>query len=165
MSAFEHIEVVASMLSAMDGEGPEFERVSDQQSKALCKILGQYKKITLHEKLSLVAAVKGLRMRGAAKNRLLERVNGIYATGGSSRKRPQQDYHSWPNFGTRSVWTEVLENPPVASEYLLQHLNSLGLICPSETTCVSITAHILVAEMGMMAATLSTETAQEKSTL
>ena len=164
MTAIEHIQVVASVLSAMDAEGPDFARCCDQQSTALCKMLGKYKKITVQEKLSLIAAVRGLRMTGVAKNRLLERVNGIYAIGAAaaSRKRPLQDYHSWPNFGTRTVWADVLDNPPVASEYILQHLNSLGLICPSETTSVSITAHILVAEMGMMAATISGDTAQDK---
>ena len=146
MTAIEHIEVVASVLSAMDAEGPAFARCCDQQSTALCKMLGKYKKITVHEKLSLIAAVRGLRMTGVAKNQLLERVNGIYAIGAAaSRKRPLQDYHSWPNFGTRAVWADVLDNPPVASEYILQHLNSLGLICPSETTSVSIVGHILLA--------------------
>ena len=103
MTAIEHIEVVASVLSAMDGEGPDFARCCDQQSTALCKMLGKYKKISVHEKLSLIVAVRGLRMTGVAKNLLFERVNGIYAIGAAnaSRKRPLQDYHSWPNFGTR----------------------------------------------------------------
>jgi hypothetical protein len=160
MSAIEHIEVVASVLSAMDAEGPELARVGEEQSKALCTMLSNYKKITPAEKLALVGAIRGLRMGGVAKNRLLERVNGIYVGGGSSRKRPLQDYHSWPNFGTRLVWQELFENPALATEVVCQHLNSLGLICPSETTCVSIAAHIRVAELGPMAASISRDDAK-----
>ena len=118
-------------------------------------MLGKYKEIILVENASVVAAIRRLCMAGVAKNRLLERVNGIYAGDKCHRKRPQQDSRSWSNFGTRILWQGIFDAPAIATEAICQHLSSLGLISPSETTSVNIAAHIFVAEMGPMAANIS----------
>ena len=63
---------------------------------------------------------------------------------GKRLQRPLQDFVSWKNFLTRSRWEDVEANPTIASEIILQFVNKLGLICPSEGTCASLAAAIIV---------------------
>ena len=97
-------------------------------------------------------------MSSTAKGRLLAQVRGKCEA--TSRKRPLQDYVSWPNFCTAVVWRDITDNPQLASEILCQHLNSLGLILPSKDTEKSIAAHAIAGEHRQLAASVSEEDAK-----
>ncbi len=70
-----------------------------------------------------------------------------------STRRAYQDYASWQSFGTRAFWSEV-SGSPLAGEIVLQRLNQLGLINPSETCSADIASGIAVAMHGTAAALL-----------
>jgi hypothetical protein len=152
ISLLEQLEVVKRLLSAM-GEGQELEHAGEKHSIALCVAFHRIKTIKTDEKLELIVAIEGLRMNSTAKGRLLAQVQGKCES--ASRKRPLQDYVSWPNFCTPRVWRDITDTPPLATEILCQHLNSLGLILPSKDTEKSIAAHAIVGEYGQFAASVS----------
>ncbi len=154
MSLLEQLEVVRRVLSAM-GEGEELQRAGEAQSISLCIAFQRVKTLKTDEKLDLIVAIEGLRMSSTAKGRLLAQVRGKCEA--TSRKRPLQDYVSWPNFCTAVVWRDITDNPQLASEILCQHLNSLGLILPSKDTEKSIAAHAIAGEYGQHAASVSEE--------
>jgi hypothetical protein len=152
MSLLEQLEVVRRLLSAM-GEGEELEHAGEKHSIALCVAFQRVKTLKTDEKLDLIVAIEGLRMGSTAKGRLLAQVRGKCEA--TSRKRPLQDYVSWPNFCTPLVWRDISDNPQLATEILCQQLNSLGLILPSKDTEKSIAAHAIAAEYGQFAASVS----------
>lgn len=156
MSLLEQLEVVRRLLSAM-GEGEELQHAGEKQSIALCVAFQRVKTLNTDEKLDLIVAIEGLRMGSTAKDRLLAQVRGKCEA--TSRKRPLQDYVSWPNFCTPLVWRGIRDNPELATEILCQHLNSLGLILPSKDTEKSIAAHAIAGEYGKLAASVSEEDA------
>ena len=157
MSLLEQLEVVRRLLSAM-GEGEELQHAGEKQSIALCVAFQRVKTLNTDEKLDLIVAIEGLRMGSTAKDRLLAQVRGKCEA--TSRKRPLQDYVSWPNFCTPLVWRDIRDNPELATEILCQHLNSLGLILPSKDTEKSIAAHAIAGEYGQFAASVSEEDAK-----
>ena len=157
MSLLEQLEVVRRLLSAM-GEGEELQHAGEKQSIALCVAFQRVKTLKTDEKLDLIVAIEGLRMGSTAKDRLLAQVRGKCEA--TSRKRPLQDYVSWPNFCTPLVWRDITENPQLATEILCQHLNSQGLILPSKDTEKSIAAHAIAGEYGQFAASVSEEDAK-----
>lgn len=157
MSLLEKLEVVGRLLAAM-GEGEELQRAGDMQSLALCVAFERVKMFKTEEKLNLIVAIEGLRMGPTAKGRLLAIVRG--KSEASTRKRPLQDYVSWPNFCTPLVWRGITENPQLTTEILCQHLNSLGLILPSKDTEKSIAAHAIAGEYGHFASSVSEEDAK-----
>ena len=65
-----------------------------------------------------------------------------------SNRRPLQDYTTWPNFGTRQLWSEMEQCPPMASEILCEYMHSLGLCLPTEPTSASIAAASAIAQYG-----------------
>ncbi len=156
MSLLEQLEVVRRVLSAM-GEGEELEHAGEKHSIALCVAFQRVKTLKTDEKLDLIVAIEGLRMGSTAKGRLLAQVRGKCEA--TSRKRPLQDYVSWPNFCTPLVWRDISDNPQLATEILCQQLNSLGLILPSKDTEKSIAAHAIAGEYGQLAASVSEEDA------
>ena len=148
-----NVEVVQRILSAIDGD-VAFAAASDQQANFLVKLLDPIKSIDLVTKTTATAALEGLRMEAASKDRVLLALNGKWAS--DSKKRPQQDFSAWPSFLTMALWNNIHDNAHLSSELILQHLHSLGLICPLETTIAQITSGIVVATRGpIMANALS----------
>ena len=137
-----HVEVVGRLLVAL--EGAELARVGLEQSRALSANLERIRVLSLAEKSALAAGIEGFRLDQAAKARLLTLVHG--KSSGESRKRPLQDYVSWPSFCTPRVWQNVAENPSLAMEIFCQQVNSLGLINASKATQKSLAAHAVTAE-------------------
>ena len=119
-----HVEVVGRLLAAL--EGAELARVGLEQSRALSANLERIRVLSLAEKSALVAGIEGLRLDQAAKARLLTLVHG--KSSGESRKRPLQDYVSWPSFCTPRIWQNIAESPSLAVEIFWRQVNSLGLI-------------------------------------
>ena len=137
------VEVVGRLLNAL--EGAELARVSLEQSRAISANLERVRSLSLAEKGDLVAGIGGLRLDAAEKARLISLVHGKH--NGESRKRPMQDYVSWPSFCTPHIWKSIANNPMLAVEILCQHMNSLGLINASKDTQRSIAAHAATAEL------------------
>ena len=65
-------------------------------------------------------------------------------------QRPLQDFCAWPNFLTAVEWGDIQANPVLASEIILQFMNLLGLVCPTEGTVASLASAILVCAYGQM---------------
>ena len=60
-------------------------------------------------------------------------------------RRGYQDYSSWQNFGTASMWQEISATPQLAGELIARQLSQLKLRNPSEKTSADVTAGILAA--------------------
>lgn len=137
-----HVEVVGRLLVAV--EGAELARVKLEQLPVVSANLERIKVMSLAEKSALVDGFEALRLDRTEKARLLLLVHG--KSNGESRKRPSQDYVSWPSFCTRRIWQSIAQSPSLAVEILCQHVNSLGLINASKDTQKSLAAHAAVAE-------------------
>ena len=141
-SVFECVEVVGRLLSTL--EGTALEQAAEVQSRALSANPKKVKILTTEEKLQLSTGIAGLRLDEASKSRLLVIVQGKCEC--TPRKRDMQDFVSWPNFSTPSMWRDIAARPELALELLCQHLNSIGLINPTKDTQKSIAAHVVTAE-------------------
>ena len=137
-----HVEVVGRLLAVL--EGAELARVGLEQSRSLSANLERIRVLSLAEKSALAAGIEGFRLDQAAKARLLTLVHG--KSSGESRKRPLQDYVSWPSFCTPRIWQNIAESPSLAVEIFCQQVNSLGLINASKATQKSLAAHAVTAE-------------------
>ena len=64
-------------------------------------------------------------------------------------RRDYQDFSQWDDFGTRAFWQEVVENPALTGEIVVQRLVFVfGLVNPSEKCSARIAAGIATAQHG-----------------
>jgi hypothetical protein len=70
-------------------------------------------------------------------------------------RRGYQDYSTWLNFGTASLYEDIAASPNVSGELIAQHLHRLQLKNPSEQTSADVAAGILVATYGPAAGMLA----------
>ena len=141
-SVLQYIEVVGRLLSTLNGTA--LEQATEVQIRALSANIAKVKVLTTEEKQQLSTAIAGLCLDEASKNSLLVLVHGKGES--RSRKRPLQDFVSWPNFGTHSLWRDIGARPDLTLELVCQLLNSIGLINPTKDTQKSIAAHVVTAE-------------------
>ena len=96
-------------------------------------------------------------MRTLVRLRVEVLLAGVGAAMAAAPYRPQQDWTSWPGFGSARMWGAVVDSPHLATEIIIQFLSEMGLWAASEPTSASVTSHAMAAMYGERCVYLSKE--------